>query len=749
MTDFDDMSLLELFQMESDSLLLELDPLVLALEEAEKAEEALTQMARVIHTIKGSSGTVMANDVNAFAHALEDHLNRLKQQTSMGRLDVDYMLTATDWLKVLIQRAVNEEAPLANIDSLTDAVKAGKALDPLPGQPPDSADRESPPEIENGVTEKKLETPPEEREGPAAQTESGSSIAVDLDMLPESDVLPDSKTPPFQPGGKQRTVSESQRISVRRLDRLFNLAGELYVKCTGMEQIKKEMYALLKSENSSDLKEKLTPIVQNFDEFEMEFKQLTNSLKEEVMLARMVPLAQLFDSFPRIVRELAQSLDKSVQLMTNGADTRIDKALIELLKAPLEHMIRNAIDHGIESPDERREQGKPVQGILSLSASQQGDEVVIQLKDDGKGIDPEKIRTRVVEQKRLSADQARHLKSEELLDFLFLPSFSTRDQVSKVSGRGVGMDVVKTGVDRINGKVNIESIPGQFTAVTLRLPMTLAVLHTVLLECERVIYAFTSSMIEEYIHLDPENIESIGGKTILHHQDRIMAVIWLSHLFGESGPLPMQAGQIYPALVLRSSETWVAIVGDRFMGESEIVVKALDSRLKKVRNLTGATLLNNGRVALVIDVLDLLNTVREFQTSYGARKSESEEPKTAKTHVLVVEDSLTIRTMERKLLESQGYEVTVAVDGLDGLNKVRRQKFDLILTDVDMPRMNGLELTRTLKSDQKYQQIPIVIVSYKDRQEDKKRGMEVGADHYIAKSQFNNNEFLESIRRLI
>jgi len=686
--------------------------------------------------------------------------------------DVDYLLLTKDWLTHLIGLEIKEQELDQDIEKLCEAAIERKLTAPTT--------TESIIKEESSIISEKTDTP---SEIPPIEP---VAIIPESDPEPTTERAVEAREKNGVPAIERRqmtremVVGDMQRVSTQSLDKLLNLSGELYVKGTSTDEIKESMLRTLKTvselglrcrmllnlkneafseeeeslsnlveeiHNKSDvLKGMIEPLYHRLDEYGTQIQYLTESLKDEVMVARMVPLSQLFDTFPRMVRELSKVLGKKVQWICTGENTRIDKAIAESLKTPLDHLVRNAVDHGIEAAEERKKRGKPLKGKITLSAFHQGDQVIIRLEDDGAGIDHDTIRQKIVEQNRLSEDKAEQLLESELMDFIFLPGFTTKDKVTSTSGRGVGMDVVKTQIEKINGRIRVSSELGKSTTFNLFLPLTLAITRTLLLESKKQIYAFPTSLVGEYIHIFPNQIKKIGGKPAIVHNDRIIAVSWLDQIMGFSHDF-RDPDHSYPTLIFQAGEDEVAIIADKFVGEGEIVIKPLDSRLKKVQNLIGATILNSGRFALVIDVVDLVHTIQE--TQFISSHEKSQPKKVARKRILVVEDSLTIREMERKVLQNAKYEVEVAVDGLDGLNKVKRQPFDLIISDIDMPRMNGLELTRTLKSDIKYKKIPIVIVSYKDRPEDKKKGLEVGADHYIAKSQFDNNQFLEIINRLI
>lgn len=768
MNDFDDLTMMEIYHIECDDLCRQLNKSLLDLEESNNKTEYLDEIFRFIHTIKGSSRTVGRDHIADIAHAMEDYLATVREQKEVTSNHIDYLLSVTDWIKYLAHLSLDDTPPPSYAETLAQLISNGQPIDL-----PTAADIDTP-QNPNQMMFQEDTLPPRMEEEGCPPEEKPAELTV-------SPLSAEQHSAP-----KNDTTDGTQRIPIHYLDSLFNLAGELYVKSTALETLKEDISKALNAAStlnyhcsiltntvkessgsplksrerrlkkqitavtnkSRDIQKLLAPVWQSSDELNTQFHYLTSALQEEVMVARMIPLSRLFETFQRMVRDLSKDLKKKIHLKIEGEATRIDRAVIDILKVPMEHLIRNMIDHGIETPDIREKTGKPKEGNIRITAFQRGDDVIIRLEDDGQGIDVESIREKIVIQGRLSKEQADKLQKDELLEFIFLPGFTTRQDAGKLSGRGVGMDVVKTEIEKINGHVQVESTLQASTTFTLRLPLSLAITHTLLLESDQQVYAFPTSLVEKYLRFSPQEIQKIGGKHVLNLDDEIIIVVWLNQLMGQEVS-NWETNKTYPALLFSMGNTKVAIIADRFIGESEIVVKPLDPRLKKVHHIIGASILNDGRVGLVVDIVDVLNAIRESEFSWESCSATESEHTADLKQILVVEDSLTIREMQRKLLQKAGYHVTLAVDGLDGINKIRRQSFDLIISDINMPRMDGLKMTKTLKSDDKYRHIPIIIVSYKDREEDKMSGLEAGADHYVTKSQFSSDAFLQLIAQLI
>jgi len=465
----------------------------------------------------------------------------------------------------------------------------------------------------------------------------------------------------------------------------------------------------------------------------------------------MRPFGDACVGFPRMVRDLAKMLGKTVRLEIEGERTPVDRDILARLDAPLNHILRNAMDHGVETPDRRRASGKSASAALRLEARHNAGMLEIRVRDDGSGIDPERIRRKVIERRLQSEDVARSLGRAELLEFLFLPGFSTASAVTEVSGRGVGLDVVHQTLRDLGGSVRIESEPGIGTTFVLSLPITLSVIRAALVQVSGETLAFPLARIERIIRLDQGSLARVEGRMHFDLDGQAVGVIRAPELLGLDGDRLQHEGQVN-LLVIGAQGERSALLVDGFLGERDLVVRPIDERLGRVPGVSAAAIDDDGAPVLVMDVEDLLVSIRRG-LSEGAIRGLSAQALAAgargRKRVLVADDSITVREVERQMLRRLGHDVEVAVDGMDAWNQLCAGNFDLLVTDVDMPRMNGIELVRTLRRDARFAHLPVAIVGYKDRAEDRAAGLEAGANAYLTKGSFQDQTFAQTIADLI
>jgi two-component system sensor histidine kinase and response regulator WspE len=477
---------------------------------------------------------------------------------------------------------------------------------------------------------------------------------------------------------------------------------------------------------------------------------LAHRLYDEASACRMRPFADGVQSFPRMVRDLARSLNKQIRLELVGPATQVDRDVLEKLDAPLGHLLRNSIDHGIESPDKRRAAGKPAEGVVHLEARHSAGTLQVIVADDGAGIDLDRLKAAIVKRKLTTGEVVGKLSETELLEFLFLPGFTMKESVSEISGRGVGLDVVQNMVKQIRGTVRVSTEPGKGTRFVLQLPLTLSVVRTLLVEIGNELYAFPLAYIVRTLKLSKQRIDLLEGRQHFSLDGRRIGLVTAHQVLEREEP--KTTGEELSVIVVGNNNYTYGLVVDRFLGERELVVQPLDARLGKIKDISAGALMEDGSPVLIVDVEDMIRSVDKLVS--GGRLSTIRPGTSAnneKKHkrVLVVDDSLTVREVERKLLGNRGYEVEIAVDGMDGWNAVRTGHFNLIVTDIDMPRMDGFELVAMIKKDPSLKSLPVMIVSYKDREEDRMRGLEAGADYYLTKGSFHDETLLQAVVDLI
>ena len=486
------------------------------------------------------------------------------------------------------------------------------------------------------------------------------------------------------------------------------------------------------------------------ERFEQRSASVSRRLYDEAIACRMRPFADGIGPFPRMVRDLAHELGKQARLEIVGEATQVDRDVLEQLEAPLGHLLRNALDHGMESPDERLAAGKSAEGTIRLDARHAAGMLQISVSDDGRGIDLARVRSSVVQRGLSDAGTVERMSEAELLEFLFLPGFTVRDVVTEISGRGVGLDAVQAMVKQLRGNLRVASEPGRGARFQMHLPLTVSVVRALVVEIGGEAYAFPLAFIDNTLTVERARIRMLEGRQHIEHGGRAIGLVAALQVLG--GSEPALATDALCVVVIGDAANRYGLVVDRFVGVRELVVQPLDPRLGKIKDISAGALLENGDPVLIVDVDDLLRSVDKLAAGGQLSRvgnAAVQARGTRRKRVLVVDDSLTVRELERKLIEGGGFEVEVAVDGADGWNAVRASPFDLVVTDVDMPRMDGIGLVTLIKQDARLRAIPVLIVSYKDREEDRQRGLEAGADFYLTKGSFHDETLLQAVHDLV
>jgi two-component system sensor histidine kinase and response regulator WspE len=451
-----------------------------------------------------------------------------------------------------------------------------------------------------------------------------------------------------------------------------------------------------------------------------------------------------------MVRDVARRLGKDVRFELSGEATDVDRDVLEGLEAPLTHLLRNAVDHGLESPTDRSSAGKAAQGAVRLEARHHAGMLAITVSDDGRGIDPGALRSKIVERGLLDGSVAQDLSAAELLEFIFLPGFSTASSITEISGRGVGLDAVRSAVEAASGIVRVSSEVGRGTSFHLQLPVTRSVMRAVVAEVGGEAYAFPLLRIDRILRVPASDVQTLGAVQYFVLEGANVSLVSTQQVLGLGSE--ESKGSEVCVVVIGEGNRRYGLAVDKFLGEHDLVVRPLDPRLGKVQDVAAAAILVDGAPALILDVEDLARSIEKLAHAGRIEKltarSDGQGGRQRK-RVLVVDDSITVREVERQLLVNRGYEVDVAVDGMDGLNSIRSAHYDLVVSDIDMPRLNGIDLVRAIKQDPRLSATPIIIVSYKDREEDRMRGLDAGANYYLTKSSFHDETLLKAVEDLI
>lgn len=751
-----DASLLELFSLEAEAQTQVLSAGLMALERNPTQADQLEACMRAAHSLKGAARIVGVDAGVSVAHVMEDCL--VAAQGGRLRLSaehIDALLQGTDLLMRIAtpgDTAAQATLPvfLAQMASLLDP---GAAPLPMPTALPAAPVQSTPVEPlplapEAMEVEFELEPVPRRKAGKRAGEGAERVLRVTADRL---NSLLDLSS---------KSLVETQRLKpyLATLQRLKRMHGQ------GMQALDGLRMQLEDSGQSSEVLEALAQtqrllaetqqILQqqaaDLDEFGWQASQRAQLLYDTALACRMRPFADVLAGQSRMVRDLGRSLGKPVRLVIEGEKTQVDRDVLEKLEAPLTHLLRNAVDHGIELPERRLLAGKAQEGVIRLRASHQAGMLSLELIDDGAGIDLERLRSAIVERAMSPADTVARMSEAELLTFLFLPGFSLRDTVTEVSGRGVGLDAVQHMIRELRGSIELTQLAGQGCRFHLQVPLTLSVVRSLVVEVGGEAYAFPLAHIERTLEVTAEQIVQIEGRQHFWHEGRHIGLVAASQLLNR--PAGQDDERSLRVVVIREREQLYGVAVERLIGERVLVVMPLDPRLGKVQDISSGALLDDGSVVLIIDVEDLLRSVEKLLSTGSLERIErgsSGARGAVRKRILVVDDSLTVRELQRKLLGNRGYDVAVAVDGMDGWNALRGDDFDLLITDIDMPRMDGIELVTLVRRDQRLQSLPVMVVSYKDREEDRRRGLDAGADYYLAKASFHDDALLDAVVELI
>ncbi len=755
---FEDLSMLELFKMEEQQQSALLMDGLLSLENDPLDQKILESLMRASHSLKGAARMVGVDPVVDITHVMEDCF--VAAQNNKLRLTseyIDVLLKSVD----LISQISNalEELPqwLSINEDKIDAVK--KQLISI---------------VESGSAN--------DDQIACKDVEKNNIKNTEHDCLPV--LSSDNAQRNSAVCSEQKTVEKSDlRIDSLQIDRLMRLAGEasegakwIRKYSESLLQLKKrqcellgtidvlaervkdgmsheQIYEMLSGVQSiaSDCRVFLNDRLNSLDDFERKNISISKRLSQAVITSRMQPFGDCTAGFPRLVRDVARRLNKKVVLEIEGKGTLVDREILSKIEAPLNHLLRNAVDHGIESSDIRNALGKEETGTIRLSAYHMSGMLFITVSDDGQGVDIDALREKIIKKELIHDELPQMMSDEELLEFMFLPSFSTRDEVTEISGRGVGLDVVFDAVKEMGGVIRTFSTYGQGTTFQLQLPLTLSVIPSLLVKVEAEPYAFPLARIDSVYSVDASEIKVVDGRQFLDIDGKNIGLIAVSQILNLHSGEALDRKTVSVVTISNRSSTYGLVVDECF-GEQSLIIHALPKKIGKIKDINAAAILENGMTVLILDIDDILRSA-EKMISTGLVKNindtEGLDNLLDRKKILVIDDSITVREVERNMLEAAGYDVDVAVDGVDGWHMIHQHDFDLIITDIDMPRMDGVELIHKMKSKRCYKDIPIVVVSYKDREEDRERVFNAGADRYLTKGSFQDNSLKEAVKGLI
>ena len=779
----DDMQeLLEDFLVESFELIEQIDHDLVELESNPDDLELLNRIFRVAHTVKGSSSFLNFDTLTELTHHMEDVLNKARHGELKITADVmDVVLKSVDMMKGLLVSIrdngndSNSGIDISQICPQLTAISEGQspasatsAPEPAPAPEPAAADippSAIPEDIDpntlsedqiNAEIERLLKVRKAEDEVRRAAKGSGGGAtpatpaapATAPAAAPDKSDAADKPAAAAKPAGdgvnapakaSANASDQTIRVEVGRLDYLMNLVGELVLSKNRLLTIYNDVEERYDGEQ---FLEELNQVVSSLS-------LVTTDVQLAVMKTRMQPVAKVFNKFPRVVRDIGRDLNKQIDLIISGEETELDKSIVEEIGDPLTHIIRNSCDHGIEDPATRKAAGKPEKGTIELKAYNEGNHIVIEIIDDGKGIDADAIRIKAVERGIISENEADTMSNKEIYSIIFRPGFSMAAKVTNISGRGVGMDVVKTNVEKLHGVIDIDSEVGKGTTLKLKIPLTLAIIQSLLVGTQEEIYAIPLANVNETVRVPVDNIYTIEGKNVLRLRDEVLSLVRLSDLFGVKQVL--ESGDQTYVVVISVAETKLGIIVDNLIGQEEIVIKSLGSYLANIDGIAGGTIRGDGRVTLIVDVgviMDMAKEVKvDIKSSMSAEAIQKAKESPADYKVLVVDDSKMDRTIISKALAPTGITLIEATNGLEALNIIKsgEHAFDAVLIDIEMPKMDGYTLAGEIRKYSKYRNLPLIAVTSRTSKSDRLRGVEVGMTEYITKPY--SGEYLENVVR--
>ncbi|MGL2339333.1 chemotaxis histidine kinase/response regulator CheAY2 [Helicobacter pylori] len=769
--------LIEAFEMNE-----QLDQDLVELEHNPEDLDLLNRIFRVAHTIKGSSSFLNLNILTHLTHNMEDVLNRARKGEIKITPDImDVVLRSIDLMKTLLVtiRDTGSDTNNGKENEIEEVVKKLQAITSqnLEGAKETSGTKEAPEKEvkKENKKENQTETKAPTTENPTSDNPladepdldyanmSAEEVEAEIERLlnkrqeadkerraqkkqedqakPKQEVTPTKETPKVPKAetkakAKADTeenkapsigVEQTVRVDVRRLDHLMNLIGELVLGKNRLIRIYSDVEERYDGEK---FLEELNQVVSSIS-------AVTTDLQLAVMKTRMQPVGKVFNKFPRMVRDLSRELGKSIELIIEGEETELDKSIVEEIGDPLIHIIRNSCDHGIEPLEERRRLNKPETGKVQLSAYNEGNHIVIKISDDGKGLDPVMLKEKAIEKGVISERDAESMSDREAFNLIFKPGFSTAKVVSNVSGRGVGMDVVKTNIEKLNGIIEIDSEVGVGTTQKLKIPLTLAIIQALLVGVQEEYYAIPLSSVLETVRISQDEIYTVDGKSVLRLRDEVLSLVRLSDIFKVDAILESNS-DVY-VVIIGLADQKIGVIVDYLIGQEEVVIKSLGYYLKNTRGIAGATVRGDGKITLIVDVGAMMEMAKSIKVNITTLMNESENTKSKNSPsdyvVLAIDDSSTDRAIIRKCLKPLGITLLEATNGLEGLEMLKNgDKIpDAILVDIEMPKMDGYTFASEVRKYNKFKNLPLIAVTSRVTKTDRMRGVESGMTEYITK----------------
>lgn len=782
---------LEQFFLEAKEKLTFVQNFLVQLEQNPRDADALLGIQRDMHTIKGSARMVGLKEISELSHRMEDVFAQLHgRQTEVGATVMEALYEAIDALGEMVRAAQAGQPPppaAALLNKLQAVLKVRPAASPTPAA--DAGKRHF--SLDLAALRRSVQagqSPPEHRRPQRHATREPAVSAAVAAMPAEAEAVtpaaagkpepPPPQAPPPGPSAATAApavprVRERQFLKVdsENIENIINQLTDLLSKryffsnvlhtFKGLQQVaegfRREWQPLKSrlgnSEAADNIETMLDLLARNVVEFERgfqanltDFEGTLRDIYDNLLDIKLTPISSIFSVYPRYVRDYAQRSGKKIRLFVRGGDSQLDKTIIEKISEPLVHLLRNACDHGIEAPAERERLGKDSVGTIVVESNKKGNRVEIRIQDDGCGLDRDAILKTAIRRGLIDEKLAAGLEDSDVFDFIFEPGFSTARAVSDSSGRGIGMDIVKRTVSTLNGSLAIVTRKGQGTTFILEFPIAIFTTQVMFVCDAGVTYALPSNLIRQIVRLDSAAVRQEHDYATVVHGDEIYTVARLGQVLGGEGQLSA-LGTMFMILP-KAGERRIGILVDDILHENEVIIKELGPFLGKRRYVSGVLIGERGELFTVLDLHDVAS-LASFSRRLPADKAATHAPARVRRKVLVVDDSLLVREMEKNVLEMAGYEVVTAINGLDGYNKAISDRFDLILADIEMPEMDGFELIENVRKIRDYAEVPVIVLSIRDREQDKVRGIHVGASAWLSKQDFDDREFLRVVRSFI
>ncbi len=771
--------------------IIKINKLLLCLEKTPDNSEAMNDVFRSVHSIKGASNMLKFKSLAEISHKLEDALDSLrKERIAHSKTLSDLLFKGTDIISEMVELIADGKDETIEIEEISkelDAAAQGKALETdilnsainSKGEDVNTEDKVV---MEQDDFLKSLELTSTKVSKAASNsiepcdTKKDDLLSLKKKQLQDKDAVEEvlaSETNRQTEKSAEQKIDETIRIGANKLDETIKLMEEMVsLQCRTRQRLN-DFSELIKLSNKN--LDSINKIISNGnitfnngdkDEFlqtvqllhqklklqmsnsrdDVNLQELlTSELQEKALRMRMVPVSSVFDTFGRPMRDIAATCGKKVNLIIKGEETELDKKMIEEIGDPLMHMLRNSIDHGIEMPEERLKAGKPETGTINLTASYEGGNILIELSDDGRGVSIDNIKKRALQKKLISEEKLSKMSESEVIDLIFVPGCSTSPIITDISGRGVGMDVVKNNiVGQLNGSIQTKTKEGEGSAFLIRLPLTLGIMRVVSVSISDMIFAISENSISEILKIPEAELIDVVNRKAIRLREQIIPAVELKTLLNLPGERKITKGDLLILVVFMGNEQ-LGLIVDSIIGNEDMVIKPLPVHMQNIQWVSGVTISGKNEVISILHVSSVIEAANEMKVE-GHFKNKSDKDM---THILLAEDSFSTREVEKSILESYGYRVDTAVDGQEALEMAKEYKYDVVVTDVEMPRLDGFSLTEKLRNESGYEYTPVIIVSSLDKEEDKKRGIRVGADAYIVKGAFDQSNLLETIQHLV